>query len=67
MCQPYLQVKRLRERSLHDDYVGAVPLVGTHDAVGAPVRPVQVRVEHGQRERVTQRRVIAQHLQVGDW
>lgn len=56
-----LDVEGLRERALHDGHAGAVPLVGAHDAVGAPVGPVDVRLEHGHGEGVRQRGVAAQH------
>ena len=57
-----LNVKGLREGALDDGDVGAVPLVGADDGIGAPVGPVDVALEQGDGERVRQRLVAAQDL-----
>lgn len=59
-----LEVEGLRERALQHGDPGAGELVGAHDAVGAPVGPVHVCLEHGDGERVRQRLVSADHLAV---
>lgn len=60
----HLNVEGLRERALHYGDVAAVPLSGAHHAVGAPVGPVDVLLEHGDGEGMRERGVTAQHLAV---
>ena len=57
-----MDVEGLRQRSLDDRHVGAVPLISTDDGIGPPIGPVDVIFKESNGERVGKGLVTSKDL-----